>query len=235
MLAVGCSDTIALGSECPSFASECERDLGGADASDAGAATAPGQDAQVAGDPAPGADDASTSAPEPPAPLPQDATSILNGSFEVTSLADPFGTLEIADWAWCQGDVEVSSSFDGHDASDGNALLSLSFGIGFPVLSQQLTAPMRAGLSYTVAIDAARSGEGPDELRVLLFGGSEACAQTELLAESAPLSSDGQLATYCLTLTPSTDYAHLALAVDPLVFTGAVYVDNLRVDPGCTP
>ena len=70
---------------------------------------------------------------------------------------------------------------------------------------------------------------------LLAWSDRPAPAAAESCRASQPVSQDGGLATYCLTFTPSMDFAHLVLAVDPLVFSGALYLDNLRVDAACTP
>jgi hypothetical protein len=240
---VACSDTIALGSECPQFALECERDLGRAGGSDAGSDDGSSDDPDEPYGPDGGS--GSPGVPAPPSDEPDadagasgdgpDDALILNGSFETTSLSPLLGTLQIANWDWCQGDVAVSDSFDGHDASDGSSLVSLEFGIGFPVLSQELQTPLIQGVSYTLAVDAGRSGEGPDELRLVIYGGDESCAETWSLVRSDPISKDGELHTYCLTFTPARDAPYIVLAVDPLALSGAVYLDNVRFDARCTP
>lgn len=257
--AEGCQGgTVPLGSECPRFARRCDELPGpGGSHDDDGASAPPDADTPIEADAAPGED-----AEAPSVPLPNDDAGVLpvidagneendagtgvfppieNGSLEITSVPPEPGEVhllsdtQIAPWRWCAGSVEAGRNLGGYTPSDGNSLVSLSLGVGPAMIVQRLSSSLVEGQRYALAIDVARSANGPDEVRLELIGTDISCTSSTTLARTGPLRSDtvAGLETFCLTFTARDDHDHLALRAEPLASTAIVYVDNLRFDPNC--
>jgi hypothetical protein len=231
-----CSETVALGSECPAFALECLDDPGDGDGDgeelDAGEPLDAGGESDASmlePDAGPGED----AGPEPISP------GLENGSFAITS--DPptpgevgplFGT-RIDPWLWCAGRVEVNSTLGGYAPTEGDSLIGLSFGVGPARLGQVLAMPLRANQPYALAVDVGRSEDG-GELRLDLRASNDLCDSGDRLAQTEPLTGQPPaLVTHCLRFTPARDYTSVTLGISGFNLVGTVYVDNLRFDPAC--
>lgn len=243
MQVLGCQSTVPLGSECIRFERGCGTDVSpGTDGMDAAIAlpdaAASAVDARVP-------EDAGLEPPPPDAQVSEpDAAvtgtmGIRNGSFEITSEPPKAGTLdpitnetEIAPWRWCAGKTTVDQGFDMLTATDGQWMVSLSFSVGPAILVQELEKPLVPGARYTFAVDAARSHDGPDDVRLELIGTNGTCTSANELAQT-PKLTDSALVTYCLTFEPREADDHVALRMNPLGLTATVFADNLREVAAC--
>jgi hypothetical protein len=234
LLLAACSETVALGSECPAFALECLDD---------------GQDGDDGdGSPDDGADDpdGAVSDAGPPDASPDDAgvaaafPAIENGSFAITSQppvpgeVTPISGTAIDPWRWCGGTIVVGPELSGYTPTEGDTLMGMAFGAGPGRLGQELAMPLEAGQPYALALDVARSESG-GELRLQLVGTNDDCTGATTLAQTDPLEFDqaAGLVKHCLVFTPDEDYTHIVLTIGSFTLIGTVYVDNLRFDASC--
>ena len=100
-------------------------------------------------------------------------------------------------------------------------------------VSQQLCAPLEAGVTRHLRMHIARSALfGPASLQV--WGAAESCGTAELLASSPDATASWT--SYCATLRPTRRTTHLTLApqVDVGLVNGApIYVDQLELVDSC--
>jgi hypothetical protein len=242
-----CQSTVPLGSECTRFERGCNMDVShGMPERDAGS-VAPVLDAAPAPADAQAPKDAGQDLPAPPdggPSQPDDAgmaarMGIQNGSFEITSVPPKAGSLDpltnepqIAPWRWCAGNIGVDHGFDKFAATDGQWMLSLSFSVGPAVVVQELAKKLVAGTRYAFQIDAARSHDGPDDVRLELIGTNSTCTSATVLAQTPNLGEDS-LTTYCLSFVADEAEDHVALRMNPLGLSASVFADNLREVSGC--
>ena len=105
--------------------------------------------------------------------------------------------------------------------------------------SQQLCAPLTAGVTHNFALDVA-SVIGPAyegsviQAGVLeIYGSNALCDHSgEPLWRSPPLTADWQ--TFCVSVTPTEDLTYLTLQAPVQAgVKSAVLVDNFRLSPEC--
>jgi hypothetical protein len=238
LLVAACSETVALGSECPAFALECLGDDGEDGSDDDGSADDDSGDPDAAVTP----DAAAPDAGEGDGGLAPVFPPIENGSFDITSVpplpgeVTPISDTAIDPWIWCGGTIAVGPELSGYSPTEGDTLMSMAFGAGPARLGQRLAMPLEAGRPYALALDVARSESG-SELRLQLVGTNDDCAGNDTLAQTEPLEFDqaAGLVTHCLAFTPSESYSHVVLTIGSFTLIGTVYVDNLRLDASCAP
>jgi hypothetical protein len=238
---------VPLGSECQDFALECVDGMQGPPGSELDAGSPNDLDASQ-GAPEAGRD--AGSGPVADAGPAEDADGpdagapafpgIRNATFTITSEPpEPgdvglLGDADIDPWRWCAGSIAVGHELGGYAPSDGDSLISLAFGAGPALLGQLLSEPLEPLREYAIALDAARSEGGSDELRLELLGTELTCTSPSTLASTPALTAGDTLTTYCLRFTPLERHSHLTLRVAPLSsVVGTVYVDNLRQVSDC--
>lgn len=113
----------------------------------------------------------------------------------------------------------------------------------YETIGQGLAQPLRAGQAYQLQLSAFRSAQFysytlqsavrqnfSHPVRLLLYGGTEACEQSELLAQSPPIT-DSSWQRLTLTFTPRLDHTHLLISayyVDPdQQLGGNVMIDHI--------
>jgi hypothetical protein len=245
---LACKSTVPLGSECTRFERSCDMDMSHSMPEPDGGPTGPTLDAAAMTEvDAQASVDAGHELPSPPDSGNGEVDDagmtalmgIQNGSFEITSMPPKPGSLDpltnetqIAPWRWCAGNIAVDHGFDKFAATDGEWMLSLSFSVGPAVVVQELDEPLVAGARYAFQIDAARSHDGPGDVRLELIGTNATCTSATVLAQTPELGQD-TLTTYCLSFVAAEPEDHVALRMNPLGLSASVYADNLREVSGC--
>jgi hypothetical protein len=148
----------------------------------------------------------------------------------------PNGTPDIVDGTLFLGENPIR-------AFHGNTYLRMlevptNFSVNEPPMttepvSQQLCAPLEAGVTRHLRMHIARSALfGPASLQI--WGAAESCGTAELLASSPDATPSWT--SYCATLRPTRRTTHLTLApqVDVALINGApIYVDHLELVDSC--
>jgi len=141
--------------------------------------------------------------------------SVINPSFEGPH---PSAHHTPAPWVTCglTPDTQPGAWGITMPPTDGSSYVGLVNASGWEEgASQQLSAPMIAGVEYMLTIDLTRTGAAgggitDGDIGLRIYGGNSLCSTTELLWSSGnvPLLS---WTTYNVCMTPSANYTHLWL------------------------
>jgi len=260
LLCAACTDTVALGSECPPLGATCRARTpraqgqgGAANGPEAGTGTsAGGNDGGGAFVPDGQVDVPAPDGGETGARFPR----LENPSLEMTyagpgstggGVLSSFAVLATP-WASCSAPgfgpgcytiADLRANFpigapteDQKLApTDGMSLVNAS--PDGTALAQTLGEPLQAGARYAFMVDLA-STTGATDLSLEVQGGTGPCFSPEPLATVGP-AIPGVWTSFCVRFQPSKDYGSLVLSVSSATAsTGTrLFIDNLRSDPRC--
>lgn len=251
MLACGCGDTIALGSECPPFGEECiertprqrqpepnDAASGGSPAVDAGSVEMP--DGQVAllsdgGGIGPG----SFPAFENPS-LEITAGSLAGGLISsFTALVSPWLSCSppgFGPGAYPRADLRANFPVGSPAANEvlapTNGMSLVNASPDGTSIAQTLQEPLLAGKPYAFVVDLAATQNSTD--LVLDVQGSSGCFAPQTLA-TTPAVTAGTWSSVCVRFVPDRDYSSIMLAASSAsAATGTrIFIDNIRADASC--
>lgn len=259
--ALGCKETVALGSECPPLGKTCitpHRPLAPSGLPDGGtpgdgsafeAGTQPGDAGEYSSDAAGGAPPGASVA----------TLRVANPSFELTAGTEgEVALLEsnqdaLSPWYTCTGGLSVVTAADVRNRpvgepepdeivapADADTFVSTTFFFSGPIaapLLQKLDKPLRKGERYAFVLDIASASGGANNLKLEVWGAHARCSPEKELGVSRTIKDSEGWVSICFAFTPDDDYEELmlqALSTTGLVDSGSrLFFDHLRTDPAC--
>jgi hypothetical protein len=182
----------------------------------------------------------------PPPPTESACSFIKNPSLEGTPGPTELG-LMLPDWTACVLSPDVNPYFATIRASQGatylglaaaNALLTEAAGGSF---CSPLTAMEPISFSVDLAVSSTYGGMAGGSAKIELWGAKASCGMDEKLWTSPELVQVDKWQTFCATVTPSSDYPFLVVAVvqttttSTLAYVPTAYalIDNFQPKASC--